>query len=206
MRVVDPAEAPAARRKSGRLQQDEHALEQRRIRERRRSEAEGEGQEIQDRHRAPPGKAQGDETVRQVAVVADVDRALLAQAYEHHRRGIDEGNRQHEHGHEHREEQAGGVRDVALEEGEGAHQEADEQAAAIPEEDPRGMDVEDEEPEQASHEGHEEQADEDLVERPGVDEEHERGHEGDARTEAVHVVEEVERVGDRDDPEDGEGS
>ena len=83
--------------------------------------------------------------------------------------------------------------------------EADEEAAAVAEEDRGRVEVVDEEPEQAPHEGDEHEADEELAEDPGVDEQHQRGHEGDAGGEPVHVVEQVEGVRDAHHPDEGEG-
>ena len=95
--------------------------------------------------------------------------------------------------------------DVALEEGERGEGEADEEAAAVAEEDRGRVEVVDEEPEEAPHEGDEDEADEELAEDPGVHQQHQRGHEGDAGGEPVHVVEQVEGVRDAHHPDDGEG-
>ena len=59
-------------------------------------------------------------------------------------------------------------------------------------------------PRQAPHEGHEQEAHEQLAEHDGVEQQHPAGHEGDPRREPVHVVEEVEGVRDPHDPEHGD--
>ena len=73
---------------------------------------------------------------------------------------------------------------VALEQGERGHDEADEEAAAVAEEDPAGPEaeeVEEQEPEQAAHEGHEHEADEELAEGDRVEQQDEGGDEGNSR-------------------------
>ena len=120
----------------------------------------------------------------------------------HGEQRVADGEAERDDGNEQRHR--GGGLLVGLERGRREH-EAHEEAAAVPHEDRRRVEVVAEEPQQAAGQADHEEGHEGAVVREAHPEDGGRGGQRDAGGEAVEAVDEVEGVRDAHNPEDGEG-
>jgi len=171
--------------------------------EERSSDAGDEGDGIDDEDSAAFGEAVAGEAMGEVVGVALHGAAASHEAENADDSKVVEGDGHDEDGHEDGVPFAAGVV-IGGADGEDGEDETEDHGTAVAHEDGGGWEVEEEEPKGTAHEKEEEGADEPLPVKDGGDEEHGGADEGDAGGEAIHVVEEVEGVGESDDPADGD--
>jgi hypothetical protein len=201
------------------LQQRDHAEDQHRLRENQQGDERRprvrqddcgnprrRRYQVDAQHRRALGHPAGDEAVAEVVGVADERTLPARQADQTHHHQVVERHRQHDDRHEYGippgpERLA--ARQVRRAHREHAQQKPDDQADRVAHEDRGGRKVETQEPDQRPQQQRQRTRDEPLLDAQRRREERGGAHRGDTGAEAVHVVEEVEGVGDSGDPEDG---
>ncbi len=84
----------------------------------------------------------------------------------------------------------------------GGQHEAEKIASGIAHEDPGRIEIEKQEPDQRPHQRSHGQRNEYRARNAGYDETGKCGEEGDARRQAIETIDQVDRVGHADDPQD----
>ena len=140
--------------------------------------------------------------VRRVIGAASQQRASVAQPRDHDHREVEQRHAGEQHGGEHARQHRP-HRKVELE-GERSDQEAEQHRPGVAEEDARRGSVVAQEPDRGAGGGERERRDEEVAVVGGDHRDAGRRGRGHARRDAVHVVDHVERVHDRDHPEHGE--
>ena len=142
--------------------------------------------------------------MRRVIPAADVDTPARHDPCDGHEGGVEDGNRQQQHGNDKDGSHATRVRTGFGGERKARQEEAEKETAGVAHEDLRGRKV----PHQETGDGADERrADQDTLGIALPDEEQQperRHHDGDRARQAVHVVEEVKGVGDAHHPEQRE--
>lgn len=143
------------------------------------------------------------DSVREMLSVADEGAFALADSQERYTDKIIKRNRHDDQGHEDCKcSDAVLLLIVCGSQRQDGDEVPDDERAAVAHEDAGGRKVEDEKPEQASDEDQPEGADKDLPGQSGGGEQDRGTDDCDTGTEAVHVVEEIEYVDNKHNPED----
>ena len=170
-----------------------------------RGGAERDGDQGQERNRACLGEPVVDEPVRGVILPALCHRTPLGEPPDRDERRVEDRDREHEERQQHRGDRRAGGRPARGERQRG-EQEPEQLAARVAHERARAAGRPEVEGQEAgAREGEREREDEHeivLVHRRRVDREVDARDRGERRGQAVHVVEQVERVRDADEPEE----
>ncbi len=184
-------------------QQDHRVAEAGTVREHRNAAGAGREQR-QEEHRLPFAEPDGDEAMRSMVTATDTDASPGHDPRHGHEGGVEDRNGQEQDRNDQDRRDPARVRALIGNEREPGQEESKKQAAGVAHEDLGRREI----ARQESADGADERHGDERARQVALPDEEEqperRRHDGDRARQPVHVVEEVERVGDADDPEQRE--